>query len=148
MIWGGGWGKREIHHLPGQPVPVFHYPHSKKFLLYIQSKSALPYFKAIAPCPIATGPCEEIFPFFPIGPLQILKGCYNVSLQPSFLEDKQPQLSQPFLIGEMLQPSGYLCGPPLCTLHQLCFLLVLGYFQMKTILQNRVVSHLLFIGPE
>ena len=30
------WG---IHHISGQPVPVLHYPHCKKFLPYIQSKS-------------------------------------------------------------------------------------------------------------
>jgi len=33
-----GWG---IHHLSGQPVPVFHYPHCKKPLAYIQAKSTL-----------------------------------------------------------------------------------------------------------
>jgi len=34
-----GWG---LHCHSGQPVPVFHHPHSKKFLPYIQSKSTLP----------------------------------------------------------------------------------------------------------
>ena len=31
-----GWG---IYHLSGQPVPVFHHPHYKKFLPYIESES-------------------------------------------------------------------------------------------------------------
>jgi len=35
-------GMGGISHLPGQPGPGFHHPHSKKFLPYIQSKSALP----------------------------------------------------------------------------------------------------------
>ena len=34
-----GWG---TYHLCGQPVPVFHHPHRKKFLPYFQSKSTLP----------------------------------------------------------------------------------------------------------
>jgi len=38
------WG---IYHLCGQPVPVFHHPHHKKILPYIQSKSTLLYFKTI-----------------------------------------------------------------------------------------------------
>ena len=50
-----GWG---LHYLSGQPVPVFHHTHCKKFLPYIQSKSTLPQFKAITPCPIATGPAK------------------------------------------------------------------------------------------
>jgi len=33
---------RGLHCLSGQPVPVFHNPHCKKFLSYIQSKSTLP----------------------------------------------------------------------------------------------------------
>ena len=33
-----GWG---IYHLSGQPLAVFHHPHCKKFLPYIQSKSIL-----------------------------------------------------------------------------------------------------------
>ena len=34
-----GWG---MYHLSGQPVPVFHQPHCKKFLPYIHTKSTLP----------------------------------------------------------------------------------------------------------
>ena len=33
-----GWG---IEHLSGQPVPVFHHHHGKKFVPYIQSESTL-----------------------------------------------------------------------------------------------------------
>jgi len=44
---------RCIYHLSGQPIPVFHHPHCKKFLPYNQSKSIVFYFKAITPCPIA-----------------------------------------------------------------------------------------------
>jgi len=43
-------------------------------------------------------------------PLQVLEGYYKVSPQPSLLRAEQPQLSQPFLTGEVLQPSDHLCG--------------------------------------
>jgi len=53
-----------IDHLSGQPVPVFHHPHCKKFLPSIQSKSTLLY-----PCPITTGPIKRSVPVFVISPL-------------------------------------------------------------------------------
>jgi len=59
------WG---LHYISGQYVTVFHHPHDKKLLAYIQSISTLPQFKTIAACPIAKNPVENIFPFFPIGP--------------------------------------------------------------------------------
>jgi len=59
-----------IDHLFGQSVSVFHHPYGKKFLPYIQSKSTLSEFKAITPCPIATGPAEKIFPIFLVGPFR------------------------------------------------------------------------------
>jgi len=34
-----GWG---TYHLSAQPVPVFHHPHCKQFLPYIQCKSTIP----------------------------------------------------------------------------------------------------------
>uniref|UniRef100_A0A8B9IT77 CUB domain-containing protein n=1 Tax=Amazona collaria TaxID=241587 RepID=A0A8B9IT77_9PSIT len=55
------------------------------------------------PCPITTVPNEESLPSILIGPLQILEGCYEVSMQPSLLQAEQPQLSQPICIREVLQ---------------------------------------------
>jgi len=43
-------------------------------------------------------------------PLQVLEGCSKVSPQPSLLQAEQPQLSQPFLTAEVLQPSDNFCG--------------------------------------
>ena len=97
-----GWG---IYHLSGQHVPVFHHPHCKKFLPYIQSKPTLPWFKTIAHCRVTMG-LAKIVSTFPIGPLRGLEGCNKVPPQPSLLQAEHPQLSQPFLIGEVLQPSG------------------------------------------
>jgi len=52
-------------------------------------------------------------PIFLISPLQVLEGCNKVSTEPSLLQAEQPQLSQPFPLGEVLQPSHHFCGPPL-----------------------------------
>ena len=43
-------------------------------------------------------------------PLQLLKSHNKVSLEPSLLQAKQPQLSQPFLRAKVLQPSDDCCG--------------------------------------
>jgi len=39
-------------------------------------------------------------------------------MEPSLLQGEQPQLSQPFLIGEVFQSSDDVCGPPLDPLQQ------------------------------
>jgi len=90
-------------------------------------------------CPITAGLAKKIFPIFPIDPLQVLGGCSKVSLQPSLLEAEQPQLSQLFVVGEVLQPLDHLCGPPLDPLQQLHVLLVLRAPELDAGLQ--VASH-------
>ena len=65
-------------------------------------------------------------PSFPVGPLQVLQGRYKVSLEPSLPQAEGHQLSQPVLLGAVLQPSDHLHGPPLDLLQQLHVLLVLG----------------------
>ncbi|NXG92460.1 QSPP protein, partial [Stercorarius parasiticus] len=85
----------------------------KEFLPHIQSKSTLFQFEAVTPCPVITLPDKEPLPLSPAGPLQVLEGHYKVSLEPSLLQAEQPQLSQPVLIGEVLQPFDHLRGSPL-----------------------------------
>ncbi|KAK4813670.1 hypothetical protein QYF61_017637, partial [Mycteria americana] len=127
-----GWG---IHNFSGQPVPVPHHPHSEEFLPYILSKSTTLFqFKAITPCPITTSPCKKSLSSF-----LVLEGCYKVSPEPSLLQAEQPQLSQPVFIGEVLQPSHHLRGPPLDSLQQVHVLLMLGAPELDTVLQ--VGSH-------
>ena len=58
-------------------------------------------------------PYKKSLPSFPVGPLQVLEGHYEVLLVPSLLQAEEPQLSQPVPIGEELQPSDHLHGPPL-----------------------------------
>jgi len=46
-----------------------------------------------------------------------MEGCNKFFLEPSLLQAEQPQLSQPFLIGKVFQPSDHFCGCPLAPLH-------------------------------
>ena len=92
-----GWG---IHSLLGQPVQC-------------GPKPPLSQFKTIPPCPITIQPRKQLFPFLFICSFEVLEGRNEVSLKPSLLQAKQSQFPQPFLIGEVLQPSDHLSGPPL-----------------------------------
>ncbi|KAK4814330.1 hypothetical protein QYF61_014844 [Mycteria americana] len=69
----------------------------------------------------------------------LLEGCNKVSPEPSLLQAEQPQLSQPVLVGEVLQPSHHFRGPPLDSLQQLHVLLVLRAPELDAALQ--VGSH-------
>jgi len=65
----------------------------------------------------------------------VLDGCYEVSLEPLLLQAEQPQLSQPFLTGEVFQPSDNFCGPCLDPLQQLPVLPVLRAPELEAELQ-------------
>ena len=111
---GGG-----IQNLTGKPVPVSHHPHFKLFLTNIQSKSTLFQSKTISPSPVTTYSSRKSLTSYPEGPLQVLEGCSKVSSEPSLLQTEEPQLSQLFLTGEVLQPSDLLHCPPLDLLQKL-----------------------------
>ena len=95
-----GWG----NHISGQPVPVPHHPHCERLFPYIQPKSTLFKSETISPCATPMDFAKEFVSFFPVAPLQILKGFYEVSLEPCLLYAAQPQLSQPVLVGEVFHP--------------------------------------------
>lgn len=61
------------------------------------------------------------------------------SLNPTLLQSEHPQFSQPFLIGQILQPSGHFCGSSVDILQYAHALLVLRTPEMDTALQ--AVSH-------
>jgi len=84
---------------------------------------------------MAIGPAKKTVPISPIGTLQVLKGCKKVSLEPSLLQVEQPQLSQPFLIGEVLQPSDRLHEHPLDLLQQVHVFVVLSAPELDAGLQ-------------
>ena len=117
------WG---IHSPLEQPVPVCHHPLCEKLIPNIQPKPPLSQFKTIPPCPITTHPRKQPFPLLFICSLQVLEGRNEVSPEPSLLQTKQAQFPQPFLIGEVLQPSDHLSGPCLDSFQELCIFLLLG----------------------
>ncbi|PKU45367.1 hypothetical protein llap_4311 [Limosa lapponica baueri] len=67
---------------------------------------------------------------------QVLELRYKVSLELSLLQDEKLQLSQPVLLGDMLQPSDHLCGPPLDLFQQVHVLLMLGAPELDAVLQG------------
>ncbi|KAK4806915.1 hypothetical protein QYF61_012636 [Mycteria americana] len=89
----------------------------KKILPYVQSKPTFFQFKTLAPCPVTTGLAIR-------SPQSLL-----------FSRLEQPQLSQPFFIGEVFQPSDHFCGPPLDPLEQVHVFLVLGAPELDAVLQ-------------
>ena len=92
---------------PGCPGPHLTWPWTPPGMRYPQPLWAVIY------------PFKELTPLLFVGSLQVLKGCNEVTLQPSFLQAEQAQLPQPVFVGEVLQPSDHLCGPPLDPLQQL-----------------------------
>ena len=77
----------------------------KNFFLISSLNLPSTQFKAISPCLVTTCPYKKSLPSFPVGSFQVLEGCYKVSSEPSLLQVEEPQLSQPILIEELLQPS-------------------------------------------
>ena len=67
--------------------------------------------------------------------LQVLEGCNEISPGPSPFQAKQAQFPQPFLMGEVLQPSEHPSGPPLDPLKELHVISVLGAPGLDAILQ-------------
>ena len=62
-----------------------------------------------SPWPVTPCPCHQPLSSFPGAPAGTGRGS-KVSLEPSLLQAEQPQLSQPVLIAEVLQPSDQLRG--------------------------------------
>jgi len=70
---------------------------------------------------------------FLVGPLQVLEGFYKVSLEPSLLTAEKLHFSQPFLTGQMFNPSDRFCGPPLDPLEQLHVFSTLRALEMNIV---------------
>lgn len=76
---------------------------------------------------------------------QVLESCNEFSPDPSLFLVNLVQISQPFIVGEVLQCSDHLHGPPLDLLHQLHIPPVLEAWapDEATLGQSRWVNHLL-----
>ena len=90
-------------------------------------------FKTISPHPVATCSHKMFLSSFPLVPIWVLEGCYNIPPEPSLLQAEKPQFSQPLLTGEVLQTSDQLHGPPLDSLQQFHVFLVLGAPGLDTV---------------
>ncbi len=69
--------------------------------------------------------------------LKIFININRILSQSSFLKAEQTQITQPFLIGEMLQPPYYLCGPPLDSFQEIPVFFVPGSPELDALLQVR-----------
>ena len=78
---------------------------------------------------------ETVVPLLLICSLQVLEGHNEVSPELSFLQAKQAQFPQLFSIGEVLQPSDHLSGPPLDLFQEFHIFLVLGAPGLDVVLQ-------------
>ena len=110
---------------------------AEKDFPYIQHKSILIYIETIFPHPIRTDLTKESVSSLSVASLQILKGCYQMSLKPSLLQAEQPQLSQPVLIGEVFQTLDHFCGSPLDVLQQVHVSPLLRTLHLDAVLQVR-----------
>ncbi|KAK4806513.1 hypothetical protein QYF61_021349 [Mycteria americana] len=97
-----GW---RPHNFPGQAVPVLSHPHSEK---------VFPDVQRVPP----------VFQFVPIVSFPVFICIIKIPSEPSLLQAKLFQLSQPFLMGEMLQSLGAPVPPstlwPFAGLSTLC----------------------------
>ena len=125
----------------GNPLLCFTTLTVKDFFSYLLPKSTLFKVKTVSPCPITTDPAKESVPFFPVTPLQVMKGCYQVTLVLSFLQAEQPQLFQLFLVGEVFHPLNHFCGPPQDMLQQVHDYSVLMTPHPDAVLQVRPHQH-------
>ncbi|KAK4822001.1 hypothetical protein QYF61_006615, partial [Mycteria americana] len=143
-----GWG---IYRLSGQPVPVFHHPHLENH--YPLSYCNRPYYSqqlvlqsglegtfkghlVQPPCNEQGHPQLDQVAQSPIQPdLECFQGwgIYRLSGQP--VPAEQPQLSQPFFIGEVFHPSDHFCGSPLDLLQQVHVFPVLRAPELDAVLQ-------------
>ena len=83
------------------------------------------------------GHAKTSVPMFLRSPLEVLKGHNKFSPKPSLFQVEQPQLSQPFLVGEDFHPSDHFCGPPLVPFQQLRVFPVLRAPELNAGLQGR-----------
>ena len=109
----------------------------KSFFPYIQPEVPL-FYPNCFPLSYHHRLCLRVCPLLSYKPpLQIMKGCSQVSPEPSILQAEQPHLSQPILIGEVFHciPSsfylgviGFFYGTALFLLSICCIYIACGIF--------------------
>jgi len=95
-----GW---QLHHLPGQPVPMPGHSFSKEIFAYIQPKPALMQLEAIEASPPTTSYLgEETNTCLTTTSFQVAAGSNKVPPQPPLLQTKLLQFPQLLLTGLVL----------------------------------------------
>ncbi|KAK4830703.1 hypothetical protein QYF61_012872 [Mycteria americana] len=107
-----------FHNVSGHSVPVVSHPHSKKVFPDVHRQPPVFQFVPIASCPVTGHHQIQPGSVFSTPSLQVFIYIDKMSPQPSLLQAQQSQLSQPFLIGEMLQSLHHLHGPLLDSLQR------------------------------
>jgi len=103
--------RKRLHSLSGQPVPVFCHPQMNNFFLTFVWKF-LCLILCLLPFALLLDTEKSLAPSIWLPLIRYLYVLRRSSLS-FLLQTEQPQVSQPFLIQEMLQAPHHLCRPPL-----------------------------------
>jgi len=113
------FGQRHVFSLDDhsrQPVPVLCHPQSKDAFSHVQMELPVFQFVPIALYRVTGHHWKEPGPIHLAPTHQIFIGIDKIPSQSYLLQAEQPQVSQPFLLREMLQVPHHLCDPPLNSL--------------------------------
>jgi len=97
----------------GQSVPLLHHTHSTKVLPHVLRKHSVDRFVPFASHPLTGHHWKKPGCVLFAPSLQVFIGIDEIHFEIPFLQDEQSRLSQPLLIGKMLQALHHLCGPVL-----------------------------------
>ena len=92
-----------LHHLPGQPISVPDHPFREAVFPNVQPQPSLAQLEVIPSSPITSHMREEADPHLTATFFQVEVEISKVSHEPSLLQTKQSQLTQPLLIRPVLR---------------------------------------------
>ena len=124
-----------LHNFPGKPLPVLGHPHREKAFPDVQMEAPLFQLVSIVSCHVTGHHYKEPGSVLFALSLQVFVYIGKIPLEPSLLQGEKSQLSQPFLIREVLQSFNHLSGPSLSSLHYVHTCLVVGSPELDTVLQ-------------
>ncbi|PKU38985.1 hypothetical protein llap_10711 [Limosa lapponica baueri] len=122
-----GW---RIHNLFGQTMPGLSHPHRKKVVPDVQREPSV-----VLPLVLSLDTTGKSLALFYVPSLQVFISIEKISPEPSLFQAEQSQLSQPFLVGEILQTLQHLCGPLLGSLQYVHVSLAMDNPELDTVLQ-------------
>lgn len=127
--------RQTLHRLSGQSVPVFDHSHSERFFLCFNflyfSLCSLSFVLSLDITEKSLDPSSSQYL---IRYLYTLTGSF-LSPEPFLIQSRQPQLSQPLFVRDILQVLNQLCGPSLDSLQYVHVSLVMVISGLHTALQ-------------